>query len=566
MEQTSGIIKKIIICGHRNPDVDSIMAAFALADLKRKLGETRVQAVCPGLLPSRAAWIFKHFELEPPPSINDVYLRVGDMVRSTLTSIPSDVTLFEAVQALKNSGVSSLPVTNGSGTFMGMLSPIALLSELMNITSHKDESLAGRALYSSPSMMQRVLDAECLNGPAEETRKIYNVFVAAMSVEVFEKRLLRPDRDNPVVIVGDRPDIHRCVVGHGIPVLIVTGNCSVAEDVIRLATEKCVTILRTRFDSATVIRRIKFSTPVYHVPLVRADSPLLVTDMVRDVRREALSSSENILPVCTPDHKLVGLVTKNDFTSPPPFAMILVDHNETAQGIAGIEELPILEVVDHHRIAIRPTAQPIKYTSDTVGSTCTIIAGMYRTALFRPSRKIAGILLAGIVTDTLLFQSPTTTDTDMRMAEWLSKLSGENAHDIMDELMKLDSPLAVMSIEDAIESDRKTYVESGYRFALSQLEENNLELLHRNKEALSAAMQKAISADTLDFMALMVTDPVRGNSELLYVGDEPVRRAIPYAKRHDGIFAMPGMLSRKKQLLPQLSATLATMPKTPNVA
>jgi len=561
MEKTNSAIKKIMVCGHKNPDVDSIMAAYALADLKNKLGDDRVQAICPGLLPSRAAWLFKHFGLEVPPSVNDVYLRVGDMVRSVFTSIRADATLFEAVQILKSSGATALPVTDGEGNFVGMLSPMALLSELMNITSHKDESLAGRALFSSPCMMQSVLDAECLTGTAEDNRKIYNVFVAAMSVDVFERRLLRPDRDNPVVIVGDRPEIHRCVVGHGIPVLIITGKCAVADDIVRLAMEKNVSILRTRFDSATVIRRIKFSTPVNHVPLSGASSPLHTTDMVRDVRREALSSSENIFPVCTPAGRLAGLVTKSDFTSPPPFAMVLVDHNETAQGIAGIEELPVLEVVDHHRIAIRPTSEPIKYTSDTVGSTCTIIAGMYRTAGLRPSRKIAGILLAGVVTDTLLFQSPTTTDTDTRMAEWLGKISGEDPREIMDQLMKLDSPLAVMSIEGAIESDRKTYSENGYRFALSQLEENNLELLHRNREALTVAMGKTQAAEGLDFVALMVTDPVRGNSELLYVGDEPVRRAFPYVKRHDGIFAMPGILSRKKQLLPQIIATLATMPK-----
>lgn len=561
MEQTSSTIRKIMVCGHRNPDVDSVMAAYALADLKNKLGDPRVQAICPGLLPSRAAWLFKHFGLDVPPSVNDVYLRVGDLIRTDFLSIDADSTLFEAVQVLKNSEESSLPVIDKDGLFRGMLSPMALLSELMKITSHTDESLAGRALFSSPFLMQRVLNAECLNGTAGDDRKLFNVFVAAMSVGMFEKRLLRPDRDNPVVIVGDRPEIHRCVIGHGIPVLIITGNCAVKADVIREATEKNVIILRTRFDSATVIRRIKFSTPVCHVPLVGRETPLRATDMVHDVRRAILSSPENTFPVCHPDGKMAGLVVKNDFTSPPPFAMILVDHNETAQGIVGLEELPVIEVVDHHRIAIRPTTEPIKYISDTVGSTCTIVAGMYRTAGLRPSRKIAGILLSGIVTDTLLFKSPTTTDTDRLMAEWLGKISGEDPQALMEALMKLDSPLAVLSIEDAIESDRKSYSDNGYRFALSQLEETNLELLHQNKDALSEAMRKVAAYGGLDFMALMVTDPVRGNSELLFVGDEGVRRAIPYMRRSDGIFTMPGIVSRKKQLLPQVFASLAAIPK-----
>lgn len=562
MEQISNAVRKIMVCGHRNPDVDSVMAAYAVADLKNKLGDPRVQAICPGLLPSRAAWLFEHFGLDAPPSVNDVYLRVGDLLRTGFRSIDADATLFEAVQLLKNSEESSLPVTDPGGTFWGMLSPMALLSELMKITSHTDESLAGRALYSSPFLMQRVLDAECLNGTAADDRKLFNVFVAAMSVGMFEKRLLRPDRDNPVVIVGDRPEIHRCVIGHGIPVLIITGNCAVKAEVLRRATEKNVIVLRTRFDSATVIRRIKFSTPVSRVPLVGREAPLRVNDMVHDVRRGVLASPENIFPVCHPDGRLAGLVAKSDFTSPPPFAMILVDHNETAQGIVGLEELPVVEVVDHHRIAIRPTTEPIKYISDTVGSTCTIVAGMYRTAGLRPSRKIAGILLSGIVTDTLLFQSPTTTDSDRRMGEWLGKISGESPQALMEALMKLDSPLAVLSIEDAIESDRKSYADNGYRFALSQLEETNLELLHRNRDALSEAMGQRLAREGLDFMALMVTDPVRGNSELLFAGDEGVRRAIPYMRRPDGIFTMPGIVSRKKQLLPQVFATLAAIPKT----
>lgn len=561
MEQTSSTIKKILICGHRNPDVDSIMAAYALADLKRNLGDMRVEPVCPGLMPHRAAWLFKRFRLPLPLSKNDVYLRIGDIATPAFISISADTTLFEAVQRLKSTGMTGLPVVDAQNTLIGMLSPMALLSELMNITSHKDQSLAGRAVYSSVALMTSVLAAELLSGTVEDDRKVFNVFVAAMSVQAFEKRLLKPDRENPVIITGDRPEIHHCVITHRLPVLIITGDCDVEDNIIRLAAENNVTILRTHYDSATVIRRLKFSTPVCNVPLSTTDSPLRTTDIVHDVRREILSSPDNIFPVCDADNKLVGVVSKTDFTSPPPFAMILVDHNETAQGIAGLDELPILEVVDHHRIAIRPTVEPIKYTADVVGSTCTIIAGMYRTAGLRPSRKIAGILLSGIVTDTLLFQSPTTTDTDRRIADWLEKISGDKSALIMHELMQLDSPLAVMSMEEAINSDRKTYTENGYAFALSQIEENNLELFHRNRTELLSALEKILSAESLDFMALMVTDPVRGNSELLFFGTEAVRRAIPYRKRPDGILSLPGVLSRKKQLLPQIIAALATLPK-----
>ena len=240
--------------------------------------------------------------------------------------------------------------------------------------------------------------------------------------------------------------------------------------------------------------------------------------------------------------------------------MILVDHNETDQGIPGIEEIPVLEVVDHHRIAFRPTPEPIKYTADVVGSTCTIVTKMFRAAGLRPSRAVAGVLLCGIVSDTLLFQSPTTTQTDRDVAAWLEKICGETAASLMEGLLSVASVLSSMSLRDAINSDRKSYVEHGFSFALSQLEESNLQVYHRHLPELRAELEAIRAAEKLDFIALLVTDPVRGNSELVYAGQEAVRRALPYRRGEGDVFLLPGVLSRKKQLLPQILAVLAGTP------
>ncbi len=555
--------RPVLISGHRNPDVDSIMSAYALAALKRALGCEKVTPICPGILPDRAAWVFRHFNLPPPQSRNDVYLRMTDIMKTDYPRVSSELSLFDAVRKLKDTGVPAMPVVDADGVYQGTLSPFTLLADLLNIGSDEGQSLTGRTIASSISMIRKVLDAESLTGDsgADEALRTFDVFVAAMSPEFFDRHLDSSMRNEPAIIVGDRPEIHLRVLQRPIKLLIITGNCPVESSVIELATFRKVTILRTNCDSATVIRRLKFSSPVCAASLNRKVPVFAPDDMVRETRVQALASPDDVFPVCDHDGRLLGAVPQTAFTAPPPYSMILVDHNEISQGIPGLEEIPVIEVVDHHRIGMKPTMEPIKFTADVVGSTCTLVAGMYRSAGLRPTKEIAGVLLCGLVTDTLLYQSPTTTAQDRAIGTWLEKIAGCDSGSLMNGLMQIDSPLAVKSSLEVINADRKNYEENVYKFALSQVEENNLELLHRRRDELLNDMNGILAKEGLDFIALLVTDPVRGNSELLITGAAPIIRALPYGKRSDGIFRLPGVLSRKKQLLPQILAITAAVPK-----
>ena len=425
---------KTFVCGHRNPDVDSVMSAYALADLRRRMGMADVEAICAGRLPERAKWVFDHFGLEPIHVRRDVYVRVRDLIEPGVPMIDSGITLEKALMDLATSGESSLPVRNADGKYLGMLSPVKLLL----------------------------------------------LFIAKADLTV----------------------------------------------------------------------------PVEDVPLHDCRQVLLADDPVHDVRKAAIRNSHNHFPVVDENRRLLGTVLKRAFADEPPYRMILVDHNEIEQGIPGLEELPVIEVVDHHRIAFATTKDPIKYTADVVGSTCTLVAKMYRATGERPTREIAGVLIAGIVTDTLLFQSPTTTETDRQMCAWLEKICGESASAIMEGLMTVASPLSSMTAEKAIASDAKTYSEGGRKFVVAQIEESNFAVFHRQRDALAAAMERTVKASGLDFMVLMVTDPVSGNSELLFRGAESVRRALPYRRGENGTLLLPGVLSRKKQLLPEILAAL----------
>lgn len=542
---------RIFVSGHRNPDIDSIASAYALAELRRRQGVKQITAVCPGMLPERAAWLFKRFGVKPPDSRNDIHVRLSDMADDRVPVIEADTTLLDAVTVLKDSAMPRLPVVEKDKTFLGMLSPLTLLSKLLNVGCDSENSLTGRRVHSSIRLIRQVLNAETLTCFEDEAIQDFCVYVAAMSQDNFEKHLPQTHHEL-AVIAGDRPEIHIRALARPIRLLIVTGNCPVEKLIVDEAEKRRVTILRTPYDSASVIRRIKFSMPVRFADFAE-DSFLLSThDLLRDVRSDVLSAPEDVYPVIGDDAKLAGVVTKRQFNAPPPFRMILVDHNETAQGIPGLEEIPVIEVVDHHRIGMMPTAQPIKFTGDIVGSTCTLVAMMYRASGESLTPECAGILLGGVVSDTLNLRSPTTAPLDHRMCEWLEKISGVKGADLMADLMKLDSPLISKSAEEVINGDRKNYEDNHFRFAVAQVEENNLELLHQRLPELERAVSEAVRQDSLDFFALLVTDPVRSNSELLMEGLPAVLKRMPYSRTPDGIFLLPGVLSRKKQLLPQL--------------
>ena len=551
------VTPRIFVCGHRNPDIDSIAAAVALADLRRRQGMKSVTAICPGILPDRAAYLFKRFHLTPPPSRNDVYVRVRD-IQESVPVIRSGCTLYDAVGTLRDSGLARLPVIDGEGKFLGMLSGMALLTNLLSIGNDAaSTSLTGRRIKSSISLISQVLDAEPLNVRDGDLAQTFEVYVAAMSPDVFDEHL--PDNNHELaMIVGDRPDIQLKSIARKMRLMIVTGNRPVDPWVLQGAKTQGVSILQTKLDSATVIRRLKFSVPVEFTDFPQESLLLTSKDRMAEVKVRILNAAEDVVPVVD-NGLLSGVVLKRAFHAPSPFQMILVDHNELDQSIAGAGESPVVEVVDHHRIGMNPTATPIKFTGDVVGSTCTLVAMMYRASGESLTPDMAGLLLGGLISDTLQLKSPTTAHLDIKMCEWLEKVSGVSSADLMSELLMIESALVSKSADDVIFGDRKDYVDGRFRFALAQVEETNLELLQRRHDELIAAMDKQVKIDQLSMFALLVTDAVRGNSELLVYGDSELISNLPYDRIGDGLYALPGVLSRKKQLLPQILAITATL-------
>lgn len=550
--------EQTFISGHRNPDIDSLAAATALAVLRSRHSTGEFIPLCPGILPDRAKYLFDRFHIPYPVSRNDVYIQIADLM-SNVPVVNGDMPLLSAVAKLRETRLPRLPATDNNGNYLGMLSGMALLGSLLSFGNDGDSGLTGRKVYSSIPLIREVLEAELLTGCNSAEEQDFEVYVAAMSGETFEQHLPQCN-ERLAVIVGNRPDIQQRVTERGIKLMIVTGNRPVKPEILHLARTNKVSILLTGLDSAAAIRRLKFSVPVKYA-ICRDEDDLVISpsDRLRDVKRNILDHYEDVIPAVDNDGKFSGVVLKQTLHMPPPYRMILVDHNELDQSLPGAEEIPVVEVVDHHRIGMMPTAVPIRFTGDVVGSTCTLVASMYRSAGERLSPEMAGLLLGGIISDTLLLKSPTSAELDFRMCEWLEKLSGVNRNELMAELLRIDSPLAVKPANEVINGDRKDYTDGKIRFALSQVEESNLELLHQRRQELSAEMHRIMASDALDFFGLLVTDAVRGNSELLTAGDRAIRRHLPYRSMDDELFLLPGVLSRKKQLLPQMLSVTSTL-------
>ncbi|MGN0867339.1 MAG: putative manganese-dependent inorganic diphosphatase [Oligosphaeraceae bacterium] len=560
----SSSLKAVFVSGHRNPDIDSLAAAIALAELRRRQGTPLAQAVCPGVLSERARFLLQRFRVPEPLCRNDVYVRVADVMEPNPPVVPAGKTLWEGFRILRESGMSRLPVVDARGVYQGMLSPMGVLNQLLGLGEEEgSQRLASREVHASVNLIASALDGTTVTAEAPDEMVRFQVYVAAMQVQSFDAHLPWEMRRRLAVIVGDRPDIQEHVIERRVRLLIVTGGHPVEPRLAEKAKELGVTVLESPGDSAQVIRRLAFAPPVENSGLRGHTLVLSPEDRLRDVAARVSAHFEDVIPVLHPSGgTLAGIILKKDVTQPPPFQMILVDHNEIEQSLPGVESLPVVEVVDHHRLKTMPTDQPIRFTADVVGSTCTLISRMYKDAGESLSPSLAGMLLAGIVTDTLNLKSPTTTERDVKAVAWLEKLAGCTAAGLMEELSTIASPLAVQDALAVLNGDRKSYTEGEWSFALAQVEESNLLLLNQRQEELEAAMGEVMRQEKLDFLGLLVTDAVRENSRMLLLGPDALGQALPYACPSPRLYDLPGVLSRKKQLLPQVLAALRTLPAT----
>jgi manganese-dependent inorganic pyrophosphatase len=358
-----------------------------------------------------------------------------------------------------------------------------------------------------------------------------------------------------IIIVGDRRDVQRRSIELGIRALVITSNLDLDEETVALAKERGVSIILSPYDSATTSWVVRTASSIERIIDRKADAVDPDT-RIADVRKK-FSVTNHAVFVTNDDGALVGILTKSDIFKPVRTRLALVDHNELTQAVPGAEEVTITEIIDHHRLGAVNTSQPILFINEPVGSTCTIVADLFRRESLLPSPDVAGIMMSGLISDTLHLNGPTTTGKDAIMLAWLSEISGVNSKQLADEIFNSGSVILANPPAKVVRSDFKIYEEEGLRFAVSQVEELGFGNFWQHAKQIANAVRDLREEEKLAFAALLVTDINTQNSLLLVKGDGTFIQRIRYPHvEQDEIFDMPGIVSRKKQLIPYLTSLI----------
>jgi len=359
-----------------------------------------------------------------------------------------------------------------------------------------------------------------------------------------------------IIIVGDRWDIQRRAIELGVRVIIVTGNLPIDAEIISTCKDAKVSLISSPFDSATTAWVVRTASTINGV--IETTYPSIDPDArVVDMRKKIAALTAPAFIVLNDDNTLSGVLSKSDVIKPVQTKLILVDHNELTQAVSGAEDACISEIIDHHRLGPFNTPQPILFINEPVGSTCTIIADLFRREGITPKPEIAGLMMSGLISDTLLLNSPTTTAKDEAILKWLAPIAKEDPKKLADAIFSSGSLILATTPDKVVRSDFKIYNEESVKFSVSQIEELGYDNFLTHSKELKSAIESLRKSEGLDFTALLVTDINTQNSLLLISGFAELIKKIERAHiEKDGAFELPGVVSRKKQLIPYLTSLL----------
>jgi manganese-dependent inorganic pyrophosphatase len=546
-----------IVIGHRNPDMDSICSALGYARLKQLLGVADVVAARAGNTNARINFVLEKFGVEPPIFLSDVSPRVSDVMERNVISVRADSAIYDAVLLIEQKQLRGLPVTDEKNRCLGLLSSSKISHHLF---PPREEAANARIITASLASIVATFGGKVLTGelPTQPTDQV--LMIGAMNADTFSKRLERHHAEKVLVIVGDRDDIQMRAIESNVRAIIITGGLPVLGTIKRAAKEAGVTIISSPHDSATTVLLARGAVRADH--MVGAEFTSFNPDTLLEVARDQAANLPAFLfPVINEDGELVGVLSKSDFIKAVPRRLILVDHNELSQAVSGADKVPITEILDHHRIGGFTSESPIHFWNNPVGSTSTIVALCYQQMGVPVPPDIAGLLMAGLISDTLNLSSPTATRTDKEVLDHLSKIAKTNPAQLAKEIFAVGSPLLTMTPKQVITADCKEYGEGEKRFTVSQIEELSFSHLAEKQASIIEALDRHARNKDLFFAALLVTDINTQNSLLLVCGAPEFLQRINFPSHGPHVFELQGVVSRKKQLLPYLLQCLSGVAK-----
>lgn len=554
----SGRSGPIYVIGHKNPDTDSICSAIAYAAFKQARGESDYIAARCGNSNARIDAVLARFHYPLPTYLSDVSPRVRDLMTTEVLTVSPDATCAEALEMIDRHSITVLPVVSADRKAVGSLT----MGQLGHFFIPRiNDSRAVRQVRTSLARIANSLKGVVLHTIDEHRLEEIFVRIAAMDIGTFWKISEHENipAERSLVIVGDRRDIQQRSIDMGVRAIVITGNLPVDADIVAAARARNVSLISSPYDTATTAWFVRTAATIERL-VERKISTLNADARIADIRRKFTLSSPHAMIVTSEDGTMQGILTKTDLLKPVPTRLVLVDHNELTQAVPGAEDVTITEIIDHHRLAPMATPQPILFINEPVGSTCTIIADLFRRYQLQPSQDLAGLMMAGLISDTLLLQSPTSTPKDHEILTWLESMAGIKSKALAELIFSSGSVILAQPPEKVVRSDFKIYDEDSVRFSVSQVEELGFDNFWVHAKAMTAALADLRAAESLAFACLLITDINTQNSLMLVKGDAEFIRRISYSHvEKDEIFDLPGVVSRKKQLIPYLTGLLKEM-------
>lgn len=544
--------KPIYVIGHRNPDTDSICSAIGYAHLKQALGENAVAARA-GKINAETKYALEYFKTEQPLLLADLYPRVKDVAQDCKIVVKQHDTLRQLGAVMREHDLRSVPVTDSKGELVGIVTVSDLAKRYfqeLNMQNLADMRVRYRDVITAT-------DSKVLVSGEEGAFIKGHVRIAAGSINMIKSTIAADD----IVLVGDRHDETLIdILSREIACLIVTGSGRVSADVIEEAEKKGVFVLSTPYDTYTVarlinqcvpIRRIMHQDPVCFKPL----------DLLSDIKGTMDETNYRNYPVVE-NGSIAGVVSRDNLMVPERERVILVDHNERGQAVEGIEEAKIIEIVDHHRLGGIQTSEPIFTHAEPVGCTATIVANMYWQKDVDIPASIAGLLLSAILSDTVLFKSPTCTSYDKMTAERLAEIAGVDVNKYGMDMLKAGSGIGDMTPVEIAKNDLKEFQIGDYRIIVSQISVMDTKEVMELEPQLIEAMQHICDSEGFDMSLVMVTDILQEATYLLIAGSPKTLIGEAFKKDVEGTHVyLPGVMSRKKQIIPPLSEAVKRIGK-----
>lgn len=548
--------KTVYIFGHKNPDTDSIVSATAYAKLKQLQGFDNYKAARAGHFNPQTDYIYKRFNVESPKYLSNLTPKVEYFMQDTTETVREDESVWAAIAKMQANNLRALPVVDSEGHYKSLLHYSAFAQKLLILLNPELKT----NISTSIDLIIKTMNAQPLVVNNQNDIFKASILAGGASDETFKEMLEARSSENLIVITSDREKIYELCIENKIKLLIITSGFILSKELKEKAKKNGVSVIMSPYTTSDTVMMIAYSTPVSMMadPEVPA---VLPGDTISKIRGILLESPIRRLPVVDSDNKVIGIISEHDLTNEPNIRLVLVDHNELTQAVEGVEHYKIQEVIDHHRIGPLSTAYPITFINKPIGSTSTIITTLYQEAKIPIPKDIASLLLCGILSDTLILKSTTTTEVDRQTAEYLANITDLDIETIGHEILTAGSRIKGRTATQVIHQDMKEYKEAKNSYTVSQIEVGNLKEIMERKNEFLEELEIERRANKALFSALLVTDITQLSSILLIEYDPKFESFITFQRQEKNVYFLKDVVSRKKQLIPLITEQVENFEK-----